>query len=323
MDVSIIIPSYNCHWSLPRAVNSCRGTRCRTEIIVIDDGSSDESWAWLQTQSDLVVRRQPNQGKPWAVNHGLSLARGSYLRFLDCDDWLEPGIIDKHFEQAEATGADLVYSRVDIYDETSKSTHRFADTPLWDDFMAEHLGEGPGLHVMGMQFRRTLFENVRSRPEFAFREDRSLVLEIGLLDPRIATVPGCAGYWVRHGHQLHAGLQGVRAIVSSWQLLTIFQRTIDALQKSGKLTERRRKAAAISLWPVAHWIGYGFPDDAAAVADWVYRLDPKFIPPQKGLIGRLYRVFGFRSTQRLLRLRRHLLSCCKRKNASGLGRLPS
>jgi glycosyltransferase involved in cell wall biosynthesis len=89
-DVSVIIPTYNRLWALPRAVESCRD-ECSTEIIVIDDGSTDGTWDWLQTQKDVAAIRQDNWGKDWAVTKGFAAARGEFIRFLDSDDWLIPG----------------------------------------------------------------------------------------------------------------------------------------------------------------------------------------------------------------------------------------
>ena len=81
-DVSIIIPTYNRLWCLPRAIESCRHTICVSEIIVVDDGSDDGTWSWLQTQSDIKSVRQENQGQTYALNHGFSFASGKYIRGL-------------------------------------------------------------------------------------------------------------------------------------------------------------------------------------------------------------------------------------------------
>src|SRR5947209_17489750 len=107
-DISIIIPTFNRMWSLPKAVNSCRGTRCETEIIVVDDGSSDGTWEWLQTQTDIVAIRQSNLGKDWAVNKGYASARGEFIRFLDSDDWYLDGALDAQLAVARKTLADVI-----------------------------------------------------------------------------------------------------------------------------------------------------------------------------------------------------------------------
>src|SRR5688572_27438063 len=107
--VSIVIPTFNRLWSLPRAINSCRDAACRPEIIVVDDGSDDGTWEWLQQQKGIVALRQSNQGQTWAVNAGVARATGRYIRFLDSDDFLAPGVIDAQFEEAQASNADVTY----------------------------------------------------------------------------------------------------------------------------------------------------------------------------------------------------------------------
>ena len=86
--LSIIIPSYNRLWALPKAIESCRATKSPHEIIVIDDGGTDGTSDWLAQQPDVVHVRTDNWGKDWAVNKAFSMARGEYVRFLDSDDWL-------------------------------------------------------------------------------------------------------------------------------------------------------------------------------------------------------------------------------------------
>ncbi|RYE29856.1 MAG: glycosyltransferase family 2 protein, partial [Sphingobacteriales bacterium] len=115
VDVSIVIPTYNRLWSLPKAINSCLNSKCKIEIIVVDDGSADGTWEWLNAQLNIVKIRQKNQGQTYAINAGVLLAKGKYIRFLDSDDFLNPGTIDLQFEAAEDRAADLVYSGVDVW----------------------------------------------------------------------------------------------------------------------------------------------------------------------------------------------------------------
>jgi hypothetical protein len=65
------------------------------------------------------------------------------------------------------------------------------------------------------------------------------------------------------------------------------------------------------LWPLAHWISYTHPREGAELAAWVYELDPSFTPPEPGMLGRLYRKVGFARTEKILRIRRMLLSTLK------------
>jgi glycosyltransferase involved in cell wall biosynthesis len=306
--VSVIIPTFNRLWCLPRAIESCRGSRCRIEIIVVDDGSTDGTWDWLSTQPDLVVLRQPNQGQTWAINQGIARSQGRYIRFLDSDDFLAPGVIDLQFETALKTGATVVYSRVDLYNETTKKISIQGETPQWDDFIAVMLGEGNGSHFLGMQFARELIEQAPRRPEFALREDRMFLLEVALQNPRIHPTPGCAGYWVSHGSQMHTNYSGIRLTIAAWQHLTLYQRILERLKQRDELTPRRARAAAGVLWPVIHALARTHLNEASRLAHWLAtELCPGFRPPESPLVARLYNVLGYKNTQRLLRLRRTLL----------------
>jgi glycosyltransferase involved in cell wall biosynthesis len=306
-DVSVVIPTYDRLWCLPRAIASCRNTSCCTQIVVVDDGSTDGTWEWLQRQPGLTALRQENQGQTWAINRGVAHSAGRYLRFLDSDDFLLPGTIDRQLSEAERSGADIVYSKVDLYFEQTEERRDLPELPDWDDFMAVQLGEAPGGHFLGMLFRRELVEQVPRRPDFALREDRMFLLEVALLEPRLARVPGPAGCWVQHGGQMQAGYRGMQAVVANWQNLSIFERTLSRLEQRGRLTERRRKAACRTLWPLAHLIADHSLDEACRLEQWIRSLDPGFEVPNSGMTGWLYRTIGFRRTQQLLLLRRRLL----------------
>ena len=92
IEVSVIIPTYNRRSLVERAVRSVLAqTRPVEEIIVVDDGSTDDTEQALCAVFGDRIRyvRQPNGGVSSARNHGLRIARGRYLALLDSDDeWL-------------------------------------------------------------------------------------------------------------------------------------------------------------------------------------------------------------------------------------------
>lgn len=304
IDVSVIIPAYNRLWCLPRAVDSCRNTSCKTQIIVVDDGSTDGTWEWLNSQPDLIAIRQENQGQTYAINNGVSRATGKYIRFLDSDDFLYPGVIDKQYQKAEETSADLVYSKVNNYDQETGKITDFPDMEPWTDFMEVQLGSGYGGHFLGMLFRTEWVRKTPRRPDFAFREDRMFLLEYGLLEPKITFADGCAGYWVIHKGQMQGNYSGWKAQVTNWQHIHIYKKILGELERKGQLTINRKKAAATVLWPLAHWMARDYLSDAAEIVKWIFELDPDFQVPEKGLLSTLYKKIGFKRTEQLLRLRR-------------------
>jgi glycosyltransferase involved in cell wall biosynthesis len=91
--VSTIIPCYNAERWLAAAIDSALAqTHSRQEIIVVDDGSSDHSLAIAKpyARRGVQICVQSNRGAACARNHGLAVARGEYVQFLDADDLLAP-----------------------------------------------------------------------------------------------------------------------------------------------------------------------------------------------------------------------------------------
>src|SRR5712692_6928096 len=107
-DVTIIIPARDRLWSLPKAVDSCASAERKIEIIVVDDASRDGTAAWLEQRRDVIAVAGNGWGKPSGVNQALALATGTYIRYLDSDDWLNPRANDRQFAIAERERADIV-----------------------------------------------------------------------------------------------------------------------------------------------------------------------------------------------------------------------
>ncbi len=104
--ISVIIPCYNYGRFLPDAVNSVLGQKkdgLAVEIIVVDDGSTDDTAAVAQgLGSSIQYIYQENQGPSAARNSGIRAARGDYLVFLDADDLLTAGTLISHLDNFAA-----------------------------------------------------------------------------------------------------------------------------------------------------------------------------------------------------------------------------
>jgi len=307
IDVSVIIPTFDRLWCLPKAVSSCRDSTVTVEIIVVDDGSTDGTWEWLQRQKDVIALRQENWGKCWAVNRACAQCRGEYVRFLDSDDWLLPGANARQVALAGSKDCDIVVAGHELYDESEQLIKRFEWTEC-DDFIAQQLGECDSSHYSAYLFRKSFLSAIPHRPDFAWRDDRLFLLEAALAAPTLAI--DCQPT-LGHRHHARGRLQfqkGMRGVATNLQHITLYRKILARLESRGELTPRRKKAACKVLWPLAHWIGYSHLDEACEVANWVFRLDPQFRVPENGLLGLLYRHIGFRNTELLLRVRRSFLT---------------
>ncbi|MEI3337481.1 MAG: glycosyltransferase family 2 protein [Clostridium sp.] len=97
MKLSVIVPVYNGEKYINRCIESILKNKSKEyEIIVVDDGSKDNSLRILKNFKDIRIKvfHQSNKGVSVARNYGISLANGKFILFVDCDDWLEDGAID-------------------------------------------------------------------------------------------------------------------------------------------------------------------------------------------------------------------------------------
>ena len=114
MTISIIIPAYNAARWLPRSIESVlTQTRPADEVIVVDDGSTDNTAEVCRTYANRVryVRRE-NGGLSAARNTALALSRGEWFLSLDADDMLYPQALSALAEKAENSDAGVVYGFV-------------------------------------------------------------------------------------------------------------------------------------------------------------------------------------------------------------------
>lgn len=124
--VSIVIPAYNHAAYLAETIESVfRQTYRQWELIVIDDGSTDETPAIIQRYRDPRIRtfRHDNRGLSATLNRGVSLARGRYFAFLPSDDVYEPDKLTVQVEVLEKNPTvGIVFSRQTVIDAQGEPT---------------------------------------------------------------------------------------------------------------------------------------------------------------------------------------------------------
>lgn len=113
VDVSVIIPTYNRGAFIAEAVESVLAQTWRSvEVIVVDDGSTDDTFARLEPyRADIVIVTTNHGGAPHARNAGMKVARGKYVAFLDSDDRYLPHKLALQIQILDRfPDVDLVYS---------------------------------------------------------------------------------------------------------------------------------------------------------------------------------------------------------------------
>lgn len=102
--VSILIPAYNAgEWIAETIGSALAQTWPRKEVIVVDDGSADQTLAIARrfAAKDVVVTTQVNQGAATARNNAFALCQGDYIQWLDADDLLSPDKVAKQIDVFE------------------------------------------------------------------------------------------------------------------------------------------------------------------------------------------------------------------------------
>lgn len=142
--LSIIIPVYNTEKYVVKCIESCLAqniARNEYEIILVDDGSSDNSLKIISEiankEENVYVFTQVNQKQGAARNRGLQIARGQYIWFVDSDDWISHNILKTLLEFVNTDVPDLLrFDALDCISATYKKkrtcTHkvnyRYTDT---------------------------------------------------------------------------------------------------------------------------------------------------------------------------------------------------
>jgi len=118
--VSVIIPCYNQGHFLGEALASLeRSTEKDVEIIIVNDGSTDENTNKIINELDsarYIVLNQRNQGLAMARNNGIAMAKGKYILPLDADNYIDPELISKAVDELESNAEiDIVYTDCTVF----------------------------------------------------------------------------------------------------------------------------------------------------------------------------------------------------------------
>jgi glycosyltransferase involved in cell wall biosynthesis len=154
--ISVIIPTYNYGRYVREAIDSALAqTHPPFEVIVVDDGSTDETPRVLAEFGQRIrVIRQENQGVAAARNTGVAAARGEYLALLDSDDVWKPRKLELQIARFEADPAlGLVHCGAETFDGTGRTlTVLLHGTEGWvaEEMLRldRHVVQGPGSGIL-------------------------------------------------------------------------------------------------------------------------------------------------------------------------------
>lgn len=217
--VTVIIPAYNRARHIARAVESVLAqTGVRPEVIIVDDGSTDETLQALEPYRDRIrYVHQENQGPASARNHGLRLGTADFVAFLDSDDQYLPGALASlQGELSARPDLGAVQGGLVLVDEAGVP---LGDQDLWHEAPTLNLEtclRRMPAKLMAMMVRREWVERIGGFDgALRFAEDIDFLIRL--------VAAGCQVDWVRRpvacyrqhdGNMSRDAVQGARAVAS-------------------------------------------------------------------------------------------------------------
>ena len=177
--VSVIIPAYNCEKTIQMTVNSIKSSSYKDiEIIVINDGSTDNTKEVLEKIKGIKVFNNENHGVSYTRNYGIEKAIGNYIMFVDADDIIDCDFIDKLVAKKNKKNT-LLGGLVCIYSENgNKEIINQKKKYEKKDFIFDLVtGNIDGFCVRYL-FEKKNLQNIRFDTRLKYMEDTVLLLNL-------------------------------------------------------------------------------------------------------------------------------------------------
>ncbi len=187
--LSIIIPVFNASRYIISALDSVLGKGSFVHLYLTDDGSTDDSLAicrrYASKHSNITVLSQSNAGPSAARNSALAIAQEEYITFLDADDEIEPGTLQKNLEWLQAhPDVDALFYPIQSVHFDGSVTQKVAYTETavlskedaWEKWCCGDKNL-PG-YFGGKIYARKLFEGLKIPEHLRFAEDMYLLSDL-------------------------------------------------------------------------------------------------------------------------------------------------
>jgi glycosyltransferase involved in cell wall biosynthesis len=295
--VSIIIPCWNCESFVGQAIESAIAQTYRNiEIIVIDDGSTDESLEVIKSYGQRILwETGPNRGACAARNRGFAISQGGLLQFLDADDHLHPDKILQQVEYMNGYGLDSVFCNALVVPVSSPSESHEWYHATDEDAVCAAFGSNAGTST-GLHRRRFVHQAGGFDETLPCAQERDFHLRLACLGARFGVLPIVLVTLFRRPGSISANY--VR-VIDQYQI--IVSRAWQILEARGELSEHRARAASAFLaGAAAQYAKLGHYDQAKHYLSQSTLYHPSYGSRVAVLLSRLLvplaRFLGHRST---------------------------
>lgn len=196
--LSIIIPVYNCEQYLMKCINSIEYVNKDIEIILIDDGSTDLSGEICEELSKkkeyIIVKHQNNQGVSVARNLGIDCAHGTYLWFIDADDYIAKNAIRNILSIImDNEDADIIcFNHQKIFNDQCIMVNKIQKEEKMDNIQALEFAlyrKKLTLGVWDKIFKKDTVLPVKFMPDIPIGEDQTACVQFFLQAHKVLLIP--------------------------------------------------------------------------------------------------------------------------------------
>jgi len=185
--VTVIVPVFNAEKYIHKCIQSLLDqTYKNIEIILVDDGSTDrcpqicDEYAAQYQQVRTI--HQKNTGVSSARNHGLEMATGTKIAFVDSDDWVQPAMIEEMVSVAEEHAADIVICDWVIFEHGEEKgeaqTQAIHNSAPMEQIRDEFLMDYHPNYMCNKLFNKDLFTGIRFPENMKYYEDMYIHAEL-------------------------------------------------------------------------------------------------------------------------------------------------
>lgn len=202
--VSVVLPVYNSSSHLRAAVKSIlKQTYQNFELIIIDDGSRDNSYQILKSINDpriILKKHSKNLGIVQTLNDGLNLCRGKYIARMDADDLAEPDRFAKQVNFLESNPqVGVVGSWIRVF---GKQNYVWKTLEHHQELKVKLFAESAIAHPSAMIRRSVLIKNnLRYNPKYQYVEDYELWIRLSRV-ANLANIPKVLLHYRTHNNQI-------------------------------------------------------------------------------------------------------------------------
>lgn len=174
--ISVIIPVYNREMYIRRCISSvCRQTYRNLEIIIVDDGSTDDTSDICRKLADIDSRiryiRKENEGSGYARNAGMDVSTGEFLFFVDSDDFIRRDAVEILVKLAHENRADIVKCAYDRGVSDGFTVHTNKRKLAVTDNVGAFRSREMNIAVWGKLYRREVLDGIRYPRETLYDDE--------------------------------------------------------------------------------------------------------------------------------------------------------